>query len=122
MLSEAALIGFVVVGIIVLSFMLVICILPFVDKFCSSFVGPAWVPECIVRESDESSKFLPSLTKEERILVLEKVFQVRVSHHPLYTCQNTHRYVYVEILLISNSFSPIIVLSGSQDFERRTCK
>lgn len=57
--------------------MLVICILPFVDKFCSSYVGPAWVPEFIVRESDESSKFLPSLTKEERILVLEKVFQVR---------------------------------------------
>lgn len=71
---EGILIGFGAIAIIIISFIFVKCILPLVDKFCSTHVGPAWIPR--IRESEtNATKFMPALTKEERIMVLEKVFQ-----------------------------------------------
>ena len=76
---EGILIGFGALGIIVLSFIFVKCILPLVDKFCSTHVGPAWIPRIQERETN-TTKFMPTLTKEERIMVLEEVFQSQVSN------------------------------------------
>lgn len=116
MASEATTIVLGLIVIIVLSFLLVICILPLVDKFCSTYVGPTWVPEFIVREGYDASQFLPSLTKEERILVLEKVFQVRVSFVSLYIMnvpRGEYVFVFVRVHMLLSHFNLNLVSNAA---------